>query len=176
VKVRAAFAILCALIVVAASAFFIGRYADSKPSNRTSTTIASAGPPLLMLTYCKVGTYSFPTEDGNGPDQSFAGEVLTVMDNWNDKSDVEVVSLVVVFYDKSTEVGSILASANGNTESSSGASAYVNALNPSPVYLTPGQSQSWTLPAGWTGSANRCTVVKLNTSPQVPRSQIGQYN
>lgn len=126
------------------------------------------------MTSCKVGTYPFPTEDGNGPKEPFAGEQITVTDNWPAKSTVEVVNFVVVFYDNATEVGSVLASESGNRASTSGASAYVNAIYPSPVYLTPEQSQTWTLPAGWTGTATSCTVVKLTSSPQVPQDQLGQ--
>ena len=126
-----------------------------------------------MLTSCRVGSFSFPTEDGNGPNMLFAGERLTVKDKWYAKAEVEVIGMIVVFYDNATEVGSVYASQFGNTGSPSGASAFVNALNPSPVYLTPGQSQSWNLPAGWNGVANSCRVVKLNTSPQAPRNQIG---
>lgn len=164
-----------AIVIIAASVLLVDHYAFSHNAN-TTTTIPSAGPPLLMLTSCKIGTFLFPTANSNGLSQQYAGEKLTVSDNWNTESAVEVMSLVVVFYDNGTEVGSILASQNGNTESTSGALAYVNALNPSPAYLTPGQSRTWTLPAGWTGSANSCTVVKLNTSPQAPRDQIGQFN
>ncbi len=95
-------------------------------------------------------------------------------DNWPEETVVEVISLVVVFYDHGTEVGSILASEYGDTGTASGASAYVNALDPAPVYLTFEQSQTWTLPAGWTGMANSCTVVALTSSPQVPQDQLGQ--
>ncbi|HXZ83046.1 MAG TPA: hypothetical protein VED84_04770, partial [Acidimicrobiales bacterium] len=118
-------------------------------------------------------SFSFPTEDGNGPDEPFAGERITVTDNWPAEAVVEVMSLVVVFYDDGTEVGSVLASEYGNTGSASGASAYVNALDPSPVYLTFEQSQTWTLPAGWTGIATNCKIVTLTSSPQVPQGQLG---
>ena len=142
----------------------------------SATTVPSTGPPLLMTTSCTVGTYAFPTEDGNGPNQSFAGEQVTLADHWIGKRVVEVSSLVVVFYDGTKEVGSINASANGTQGSPSGASAYENALSPAPVHLTYQQSQTWTLPAGWTGTATNCTVVGLTSSPQVPQDQVGQSN
>lgn len=167
--------IVLAIVAVAASAILLDRYAFSNGASTSTTAIPSAGPPLLMLASCKVGSFNFPTEDGNGPDLKYAGEKITVSDNWYAKTTVAVASLVAVFYDNGTEVGSVLASANGNTESTSGASAYVNALNPAPVYLTFSQSQSWILPAGWTGSATSCDVVKLTTSPQVPQDQFGQF-
>lgn len=163
---RAAFAILFGTVVIAAFVLLVNHYAFSQNAN-TTTTIPSAGPPLLMLTSCKIGTFSFPIVNTSQSQQD-AGEKITVSDNWPTESTVEVMSLVVVFYDNGTEVGSILASHNGTT--------YVNGLEPSPIYLTFGQSRTWTLLAGWTGSANSCTVVKLNTSPQVPRDQVGLFN
>jgi hypothetical protein len=117
--------------------------------------------------------FSFPTEDGDGPNEQFAGEQVTVTDNWSAETSVEVSKLAVVFYDNGREVGSVSAIANGGEESRSGASAYVNALDPSPVFLTFRQSQSWTLPAGWTGTANSCRVVQVTSSPQVPQDQLG---
>lgn len=104
----------------------------------------------------------------------FPDETITVTDTWAAMNTLEVTALVVVFYDNGTEVGSIQATPYGDTESTSGAPAYMNALNPSPVCLTPDQSQTWTLPAGWTDNATTCTVETLTSSPPIPSGHLGQ--
>ncbi len=166
VRHRGAFAIIVGIVVVVVSVLVAHNHASSNHAKST-TTIPSAGPPLLLLTSCKLGTFSFPIVNTSRSQQE-AGEKLTVSDNWPTESTVEVTSLVVVFYNNGKEVSSILASKNGTT--------YADGLGPSATYLTLGQSQSWTLLAGWTGSANSCAVVKLNTSPQAPQDQIGQFS
>ena len=173
-KRRSPLVIFFAALVIAVSAFAFGHFAFPKTDKPSVTSPPSAGPPLFVITSCKVGRYSFPTEDGNGPNEYFPGEMVEVADNWPAVNTLEIDRLVIVFYDNGTEVGSILASQNGATGSSSGASAFVNALAPSPVFLTFDQSQTWTLPAGWTGSASSCTVERLTTSPQVPQGHVGQ--
>jgi hypothetical protein len=164
--------LLWALTILVATSLSLAACGSSNPSTST-TSISSASPPLLMLASCNVGNFSFPTEDGDGPNELFAGERISVTDNWSQKTTVEVKSLVAVFYDNGKEVGSLLANGTGDTESTSGASAFVNALNPSPVYLTLKQSQTWTLPADWTGLANRCDVIRITSSPQVPQDRLG---
>ena len=49
----------------------------------------------------------------------------------------------------------------------------VTDMYPYPAYLTFQQSQTWTLAAGWKGTATSCTVVQLTSSPQVPKGQLG---
>lgn len=144
------------------------------PSNSTTsdsipptTTIPSAGPPLLMTATCKIGTYSFPTGNGNGTTQMLSGEQVSVADNWSNPPAVEIKSLVIVIYDGNTEVSSVVAGPQNGGQSAA------TDLTPYPVYLTFSQSQTWTLEAGWTGTASNCTVVRLSTSPQVPRGQFG---
>ena len=160
-------------LLAAAAALTFSACASSSESASTTTSAPSARPPILMTTSCKIGNYLFPTEDGNGPNSPFAGEKVSVTDNWPKKSSVEVINFVAVFYDHGKEVGSVLATGNGDTESTSGASAYINALIPASVILTLQQSQTWTLPAGWTGNATSCRVVKLITSPPVSQNQVG---
>jgi hypothetical protein len=46
-------------------------------------------------------------------------------------------------------------------------------LYPYPVILTFGQSQTWTLAAGWSGKATSCTVVRFVSSPHVPAGHFG---
>jgi hypothetical protein len=139
----------------------------SRNSSTSTSTIALVGPPLLMTASCKIGTYSFPSGDGNGTTQTLSGEQISIADNWSDASAVEIKSLVIVIYDGSKEVSSIVAGAqNGGQDAATD-------LNPYPVYLTFSQTQTWTLEAGWTGTASSCTVVRMSSSPQVPNGQFG---
>ena len=92
-----------------------------------------------------------------------AGEQVTFTDYWWKQTAVEVTSFVVVFYDNGTEVGSAAAGPQ------SGGQDAVTDLYPYPVYMTDQQSQTWTLAAGWTGTATSCRVVEVTSSPQVPQ-------
>jgi hypothetical protein len=144
----------------------------SSPSNSTTsstpkTTIASAGLPLLMTATCRIGTYSFPSDSGNGATQKLSGERIAVADNWSDPSAVEIKSLVIVIYDGDTEVSSLVAGPQRGGQDPE------TDLNPYPAYLTFSQTQTWTLRAGWTGAASSCAVVRMLTSPQVPSDQFG---
>ena len=159
--------VLVVLAVVAASAFLIYHYALSNRASPPTSTIPSAGPPLLMIATCKIGTYSFPTGNGDGTTEMLSGEQITVADNWSNPSAVEIKSLVIVIYNGNTEVSSLVAGPQ------SGFQDPRTNLYPYPVYLTFSQSQTWTLQAGWTGTASSCTVVKMSSSPEVPRGQFG---
>jgi hypothetical protein len=119
-----------------------------------------------MIATCSVGKYSIPSEIG-GKGAIQTGEQISVSDNWPEKKSVEITGLVVVFYDNGTEVGSVDAGAQNGGQNAT------NDLYPYPVYLTNSQSQTWTLEAGWQGTASSCTVVKVVSSPQVPQDQVG---
>ena len=126
----------------------------------TTTTRPFVSAPLFIATSCAVGTYSLENEDGNAPNSMQAGERVTVEDNWGDQRVVEITGFVVVFYDNGTEVGSV------SVGPQEGFWSWPSNIDS--VYLTYGQSQTWTLVAGWTGTANRCTVVAVTSTPQVP--------
>jgi hypothetical protein len=136
-------------------------------ANAQSKGGSSASTLPLLTTSCRIGNYQMPTQNEAGKSVTQVGEQVTVTDNWSQESAVEVTGLVVVFYDHAKEVGSVAAGAQEGTQNAA------TDLYPYPVYLTFQQSQTWTLAAGWTGSASRCTVVKVTSSPQVPQSQLG---
>jgi hypothetical protein len=146
--------------------------ASSQGSSSTTTSSApsnppAAGPPLFVIASCKVGTFTMPTENEAGRTVSSAGEQVTVTDNWPSQTSVEVENFAVVFYNDGTEVGSILAGPQQGGQNA------VTDLFPYPVYLTFGQSQTWTLAAGWTGVATSCRVVQFTSSPTVPLGHFG---
>lgn len=118
-----------------------------------------------MIASCKIGTFVV-TEQGI-PEPA---EQITVTDNWAAQAAVGITQLVVVIYHYGSEVGSVVA---GPQE---GGQDAVSDLDPYPVYLTFGQSQTWTLEAGWHGTATSCTVPRITSSPQVPSDELGSYS
>lgn len=108
-----------------------------------------------------------PPENEAGNNVSLVGEQVTITDNWSAQSTVGIASLVVVFYDNGKEIGSTLAGPqNGGQDAATD-------LYPYPVYLTFRQSQTWTLAAGWQGTATSCVIAKVTSSPQVPQNRLG---
>jgi hypothetical protein len=114
-----------------------------------------------LQAWCTVGTYSLENEDGDAPNSLQAGERVRVLDDEPALADVQVSGFVLVFYNDGTEVGSIAAGPQNGTPDPT--------TDIDPVYLTYQQSNSWTLVAGWTGTANHCAVVGVTSSPQVPQ-------
>jgi hypothetical protein len=150
-------ALACALVAVGCTRTALPATTTTRPATTTTSRPTTT---RFIPTSCEVGTYSLENEDGDAPNSLQAGERVTVEDNWGDQQVVEITGFVVVFYENGTEVGSV---AVGPQEG-----FWSWPSNIDPVYLTYQQSQTWTLVAGWTGTANSCTVVKVTSTPQVP--------
>ena len=178
---RRSLVLLIALVVIALviGAYFYGR--DSHTARNTTATTASiattttststaattatnppARPHILVTTSCRVGTFLITEQGFSDP-----GERITVTDNWSAQPALGIATIVVVIYDNGTEVGSVVAGPQ------QGGQDAARDLDPYPVYLTFGQTQIWTLAAGWQGNATSCTVPTITSSPQVPLGQLG---
>ena len=141
----------------------------SSGGNATPTTKQppSAGPPLYVIAKCRVGDFRLPTQNVAGSVVDEVGEQVTISDNWQDVQSLSVSDFAIVFYDHGVEVGSVLAGPQ------QGGQDAATDLYPYPVFLTFGQSQTWTLAAGWSGKATSCAVVRFVSSPGVPAGHFG---
>jgi hypothetical protein len=156
------FARLACLMAVAA--LVLSSCGSSSGSNSAPTTSqpSGAGPDLYVFAKCRVGDFRMPTQNVAGSVVDEVGEQVTISDNWPNVQSLSVTDFAIVFYNQGVEVGSVLAGPQQGSQDAS------TDLYPYPVYLTFGQSQTWTLAAGWSGKATICVVVRFVSSPRVP--------
>lgn len=155
------------ICLVAFAAVVLAGCGSGGNATPTTTQPSGAGPPLYVIAKCRAGDFRLPTQNVAGSVVNEVGEQVTITDNWQDAQSLSVSDFAIVFYNHGVEVGSVLAGPQQGGQNAA------TDLFPYPVFLTFGQSQTWTLAAGWSGKATSCAVVRFSSSPRVPAGHFG---